>query len=159
MISEKQLFDSYDDYRNYSKGVENKGLRRIKTESEKAKVSQDFLGVLCHKNNILFIGIKILSTKIIFLFTGRIRKRSLGIIKFVSTFFTSIFWCLPFSDSNLNTFTFWTDSDKILCYLDIFIGRSFYGFFFFQKSISNLDMVVIFIKKPVGKLSIIVICL
>ena len=85
----------------------------------------------------LFIRIRVLSTKVIFLFTRCIIYLSFRIIKFVATVSTSIFWYLSFSNSNLNTFTFWTHCNKILSYLTKFIMRSFnkFIFFFYQNSI------------------------
>ena len=101
--------------------------------------------------NLFIIRIIVMSTKVIFLFTCCMNNLSFRIIKFVTAVVTSIFWCLSFSNSNLHTFTFRTDRNKILSYLTKSIMRLFntFIFFFCQKLISDFDIFISFIKKSV----------
>jgi hypothetical protein len=92
-----------------------------------------------------------MSTKVIFLFLRVMNNLSFRIIKFVATIMTSIFWCLSFSNGDLSTFTFWTNSNKILSHLNEFIMRSFnkFIFFFYQISFTDFGIFSILIKKSV----------
>jgi len=85
------------------------------------------------------------------LFNRFMNYLSFGIIKFVATALTSIFWYFSVSNKNLITFTFWANFNKIPRYLKIFIMGLFKKSIFrsSQNLISDFDMVATLIKKPV----------
>ena len=92
-----------------------------------------------------------MSTKVSLLFQRFMYNLSVRIIKFVVTVLTFIFWCLSGSNRNMNTFTFWTNFDKIPCRLKKSIMGLFnkFIFFFYQNLISDFDIVTIHIKQHV----------
>ena len=89
--------------------------------------------------------------KFSFLFRRLMNYHSLRIIKLVFTVLTSIFWCLSFSNRNMNTFTSWTHFNKILGHLKKYIMGSFNKFIFFfnQNLISDFGIVIILIRKSI----------
>jgi hypothetical protein len=105
-------------------------------------------------SDYLLIRIRISFTNFISLFLCFRENQSFRIIKFVATVMTFIFWFLSVSNRNLNTFTFWTNFNKISTHLKKYIIRSSNTFFFFlyQNFIPDFDIVTTLIRKSVWEI-------